>query len=127
MNIQAAAQLSLRNVAKGYGQHIVLEDVDLDVAQGEIVVFIGRSGSGKSTLLRLIGGLEKPSAGTVSFHGRDIGRMSEGERALFRRQSLGFVFQFFNLLPTLTVSENVRLPLELNGATRESATSAAIP
>jgi putative ABC transport system ATP-binding protein len=114
-------RIELRDVGKAYGTQAVLERASLSVQRGEFVVVIGRSGSGKSTLLRLIGGLESPDRGTVLVHGRDLGVMSESERALLRRTSLGFVFQFFNLVPTLTVAENVELPLALNGVPRAEA------
>jgi putative ABC transport system ATP-binding protein len=109
----------LRGVAKAYREgerdRLVLRDVDLDIAPGEIVVLLGRSGSGKSTLLNLLGGIDLPSAGEVEVGGRQLTRLSEHERTLFRRRHIGFVFQFFNLIPTLTVEENLLLPLELAG------------
>jgi putative ABC transport system ATP-binding protein len=114
-------RIELRDVGKAYGSQAVLERMSLSIPRGEFVVVLGRSGSGKSTLLRLIGGLESPDRGTVRVLGRDLGAMSETERALLRRTSLGFVFQFFNLVPTLTVAENVELPLALNGVARAEA------
>ena len=103
----------------------VLRGVSFQVRSGELVAIVGRSGSGKSTLLNLIAGIDRPSGGSVRIGGRDISALNERDRTLFRRASVGFVFQFFNLLPTLTVEENVRLPLELGpgsrGAGRESA------
>lgn len=114
-------RLELRKVAKHYGPQIVLCDVDLDVAAGEFVVFVGRSGSGKSTLLRVLGGLEYPDTGSVLHDGIEITSLDESARARFRRGSLGFVFQFFNLLPTLTAAENVALPLALNGVAQTEA------
>jgi putative ABC transport system ATP-binding protein len=114
-------RIELREVAKAYGPQAVLEHTSLTIQRGEFVVVIGRSGSGKSTLLRLIGGLESPDRGTVLVHGKDLGGMSETERAMLRRTSLGFVFQFFNLVATLTVAENVELPLALNGMPRAAA------
>jgi putative ABC transport system ATP-binding protein len=108
-------------VSKRYGDLVVLDHTDLTIARGEFVVVIGRSGSGKSTLLRLIGGLESPDAGVVCVVGNDLGALKEADRALLRRSSLGFVFQFFNLIPTLTVAENVELPLALNGVARGAA------
>jgi putative ABC transport system ATP-binding protein len=106
--------VELDEVSKSYGAQPILERASLTVARGELVVVVGRSGSGKSTLLRLIGGLESPDRGVVRVDGRDLGTMSESDRALLRRTTLGFVFQFFNLLPTLNVGENVELPLALN-------------
>ncbi len=95
---------------------VVLHDVTTDFARGEFVVLLGRSGSGKSTLLNLLGGIDSPSTGQISIAGSEITRLREHERTLFRRKHIGFIFQFYNLLPTLTVGENVLLPLELNGA-----------
>lgn len=114
MNRTADIHVQLRDIAKGYGGRPILEHADLDVARGEFIVVIGRSGSGKSTLLKLIGGLDRPDRGRVRHAGRDLDTLSERQLALFRRRSLGFVFQFFNLIPTLTVAENVQLPLALN-------------
>jgi len=113
--------IELRAVTKSYGEQVVLDRADLTIARGEFVVIIGRSGSGKSTLLRLIGGLESPDAGVVRVGGNDLGALTEAGRALLRRSALGFVFQFFNLIPTLTVAENVELPLALNGVPRADA------
>jgi putative ABC transport system ATP-binding protein len=110
--------IDLKDVSKGYGQQTVLAHAWLMVPRGELVAIVGRSGSGKSTLLRLVGGLESPDGGTVCVDGLDLGAMTETARALVRRTTLGFVFQFFNLIPTLTVIENVELPLALNGAGR---------
>lgn len=114
MNETSENQIQLLDVSKRYGDQTVLDRASLAIKRGEFVVVIGRSGSGKSTLLRLIGGLESPDRGAVCFAGSDIGAMSESERARLRRQTLGFVFQFFNLIPTLTVAENIQLPLALN-------------
>ena len=93
----------------------VLAGVDLDIASGEFVVVLGRSGSGKSTLLNLLGAMDRPTEGQLTIGGQRIDRLDEAGRTLFRRRHVGFVFQAFNLIPTLTVSENLRLPLELNG------------
>jgi putative ABC transport system ATP-binding protein len=95
----------------------VLHDVTTTFARGEFVVLLGKSGSGKSTLLNLLGGIDSPSTGEITIAGIEITRLAEHERTLFRRKHIGFIFQFYNLLPTLTVGENVLLPLELNGAT----------
>jgi putative ABC transport system ATP-binding protein len=115
------SQIELKSASKRYGDQIVLDRASVAIGQGEFVVVVGRSGSGKSTLLRLIGGLESPDSGAVWFAGRDLGAMTERERAGLRRRALGFVFQFFNLIPTLTVAENVQLPLALNDVSRSEA------
>ncbi|MBU6362074.1 MAG: ABC transporter ATP-binding protein [Chloroflexi bacterium] len=93
---------------------IILNDVTLTFEKGEFVVLLGKSGSGKSTLLNLIAGIDTPSAGEVFLDGKSLTRMSDHERTLFRRTHIGFVFQSFNLIPTLSVLENVCLPLELD-------------
>jgi putative ABC transport system ATP-binding protein len=100
---------------EGGRQHRVLSDLDLEIQRGEFVVLLGPSGSGKSTLLNLVSGIDTPDSGTVEVAGVDLPSLSERDRTLFRRRHLGFVFQFFNLLPTLTVLENLLLPLELKG------------
>ena len=99
---------------EGGQRRTVLHDVSAGFAQGEFVVLLGKSGSGKSTLLNLIGGIDTPSSGTIRFGDRDLTALDEQQRTLFRRRNIGFIFQFFNLLPTLTVIENIMLPLELN-------------
>jgi putative ABC transport system ATP-binding protein len=95
----------------------VLRDVNVAFTKGESVAILGKSGTGKSTLLNLISGVDRADAGTIWLDGCDLTALDEHQRTLFRRQNIGFVFQFFNLIPTLTVWENVALPLELNGAT----------
>jgi len=111
--------IRLEHVTKAYEeagkQRVVLNDVSLSFGCGEFVVLLGKSGSGKSTLLNLIGGIDTPTAGDVWIDGQAITRMNDTERTLFRRRNIGFVFQAFNLIPTLTVRENVMLPLELAG------------
>jgi putative ABC transport system ATP-binding protein len=114
MNGVTSTWIELRNVSKSYAAQRVLQDASLSVERGQFVAIMGRSGSGKSTLLRLIGGLEPADAGIVRVDGTDLTRLSETERAQRRRKGLGFVFQSFNLIPTLTVAENVELPLALN-------------
>jgi putative ABC transport system ATP-binding protein len=118
MSTGTETQIALRHVTKNYVDVSVLDAVNLTIHRGQIVVFVGRSGSGKSTLLRIIGGLERPCAGAVVHAGRDIAAMTERDLANFRRHSLGFVFQFFNLIPTLSVSENIQLPLALLRTTK---------
>jgi putative ABC transport system ATP-binding protein len=120
--VTARPLVELRGVGKGYEEggrrRVVLADVDATIREGELAVLLGRSGSGKSTLLNLVSGIDPPDAGRVIVAGRDLGALSERERTLFRRDAVGFVFQFFNLIPTLTVEENLLLPLELRGAVR---------
>ncbi|MCO6452504.1 MAG: ABC transporter ATP-binding protein [Caldilineales bacterium] len=100
---------------------MVLRGADCDFAEGEFTALLGRSGSGKSTLLNLISGIDKPDQGAIFLQDHDLTAMSERERTLFRRQNIGFIFQFFNLLPTLTALENVSLPLELTGISPRQA------
>ncbi len=111
--------VELEGVAKRYPEgdteRTVLEDVTFSLQAGELAVLLGRSGSGKSTLLNLISGMDTASRGQLRIQGQRMSSLSETERTLFRRRSMGFVFQAFNLIPTLTVEENVRFPLELNG------------
>lgn len=117
--------VELRGVTKTYREgdttRAVLVGVDARIRRGELCVLIGRSGSGKSTLLNLIGGIDVPTSGEIVVDGTDLAQSSEGARTMFRRHHVGFVFQFFNLIPTLTVEENLRLPLELNGRPRDAA------
>ena len=109
--------IQLRGVGKsfvrGNERLDVLKDLDLDVPTGSFEALMGPSGSGKSTLLNLIAGLDQPSAGTLTVAGANLGSMSEGQRAAWRAQNIGFVFQTYNLLPVLTAIENVELPLLL--------------
>jgi ABC-type lipoprotein export system ATPase subunit len=109
-----------KRYSAGEREVLALDDVDLEIAQGELVSLIGKSGSGKSTLLHLAGGLDVADAGRVVFDGRDVGALSIADRARMRRRELGFVFQFFHLIPTLSVLENVELPLLLDGTKRGS-------
>jgi len=115
----APPAVELRQLSKTYregeAERVVLRDVSVTVAAGEIVVLVGRSGSGKSTLLNLVAGIDRPSAGSVAVNGTDLTALDEGARTRFRRRHIGFVFQFFNLIPLLTVEENLLLPLDLNG------------
>jgi putative ABC transport system ATP-binding protein len=104
-----------RSFREGDRVHRVLDGLDLQVAPADSIAIMGRSGSGKSTLLNLISGIDRPDSGAVSFDGREVSALTEPARTLFRRAHIGFVYQFFNLIPTLDVAENVRLVLELNG------------
>ena len=103
-----------RSFREGEREHVVLDGISADFFRGESVAIRGRSGSGKSTLLNLVGGIDAPDAGKVIVAGQDLTAMSERERTLFRRRRIGFVYQAFNLVPTLTVADNIRLVLELN-------------
>lgn len=110
--------ISLSRVSKrfdGKRQVVALDNVDLHIAKGEMVSLVGPSGSGKSTLLNLIGGLDRPSEGDISIDGTLLRVVSDDELTRIRRDKIGFIFQFFNLLPTLSCLENVSLPLHLRG------------
>lgn len=110
---------------QGDSEITALAGVSLEIPRGAFAVIMGPSGSGKSTLLHLIGGLDRPSSGDVLVDGRLIGQMADEEVTLFRRTRIGFVFQFFNLLPTLTALENVTLPFVLDGRPKTQADRAA--
>jgi putative ABC transport system ATP-binding protein len=116
--------VDVRSLTKTYQEgdqeRAVLRGVDFMIRTGELVVLLGRSGSGKSTLLNVISGIDLPTSGEVIIGGTNLTRLSEQERTLFRREHIGFVFQSFNLIPTLTVAENILLPLELNGQTGDA-------
>ncbi len=105
----------------GKRQVTALEDVNLAIERGEMVSIVGPSGSGKSTLLNLIGGLDRPSSGEIRIDSRALGGLADDELTRVRREKIGFVFQFFNLLPTLSCLENVALPLHLQGWPRKKA------
>ncbi len=111
------AQLELRGVKKAYGAAEVavpvLDGVDLEVEKGEILVILGPSGSGKTTLLNLVAGIDRPDEGEVLVGSRDLAGLSDDELTRYRRTRVGYIFQFFNLLPTLTAKENVAVSLEL--------------
>jgi putative ABC transport system ATP-binding protein len=111
--------LAIENLHKNFwlGSQVIraLDGVSLSVARGELAAIMGASGSGKSTLLHLAGGLDLPDDGTVRVEGRDLTRMSDRQRTLFRRQRMGIIFQAYNLLPTLTAEENVAVPLLIDG------------
>jgi len=104
---------------------VALDDITLDIPTGELVSIIGPSGSGKSTLLNLIGGLDRPSSGDIRVDGDTLGGLSDDALTKVRRDKIGFIFQFFNLLPTLTAAENVGLPLHLRGWARSKVDARA--
>jgi len=104
----------------------VLDGVSFDIHQGEFLALLGASGSGKSTLLNLLSGIDKPDRGSIVIDGADITRLSDTRLTRFRRERIGIVFQFFNLIPTLTVLENITLPKELGGARRHSVEPRAL-
>jgi putative ABC transport system ATP-binding protein len=104
-----------KSYAEGRARRVVLSDVAFEVAPGECIALLGRSGSGKSTLLNLLAGIDRPDTGDVRIAGQSVVTMGEPALTLLRRRHIGFIYQFFNLIPTLTVAENLALPLELNG------------
>jgi putative ABC transport system ATP-binding protein len=114
-----------RQLGKGFFEggrrRVVLDGLDLEVNHGESIALLGQSGSGKSTLLNLLCGIDVPDTGTIALGNTQLNMLSERARTLFRRRSIGFVFQFFNLLPTLTVIDNVMLPQRLNGISARRA------
>jgi putative ABC transport system ATP-binding protein len=122
--------VELRGVVKSYRagdvEVPVLRGVDLEVAKGEVLAVLGPSGSGKTTLLNLAAGIDRADAGTVTVGGRELGSLDDGALTAYRRAHVGYVFQFFNLLPTLTALENVAVALELLGRTDPAAAASAL-
>ncbi|NWF98287.1 MAG: ABC transporter ATP-binding protein [Nitrospirae bacterium] len=106
--------IKLEHVDKYYGSFHVLKDISFEVGKGEFLSIVGRSGSGKSTLLNIIGGMDKAESGKVIVDNEDISSYSDDKLTLYRRRKVGFIFQFFNLLPNITVFENISMPLILN-------------
>lgn len=123
--------ICLEDLSKSYQEgsrtRLVLQDADATFRRGEFVAILGKSGSGKSTLLNLISGIDRVDSGRVLIDGQDLTAMSENDRTLFRRRKIGFIFQFFNLISTLTVLENVVLPAELSGCSPHEARRLAEP
>jgi len=122
--------LRLSGVCCGYREagawREILKGADLEVWAGEQIALLGPSGCGKSTLLHLVGGLDVPRSGSILFGGVDLAGLGEPARSLWRRRQVGFIYQFFNLIPTLSVLENVLLPLELNGAVGKAGRDTAL-
>lgn len=121
--MSAAPLVQISHLAKSYRRGVqtvpVLTDISLDIGEGEFVALMGPSGSGKSTLLNLIAGIDRPDSGTLHVAGLDITRLPEAELADWRAANVGFIFQFYNLMPVLTAFENVELPLMLTRLTRK--------
>src|SRR5215208_5938840 len=119
------AFLRFHDLSKSYYEgdlrRIVLQNAHAEFRSGEIIAIVGKSGSGKSTLLNLISGIDAPDSGQIWVDGQDLTSLTERDRTLFRRAHIGFIFQFYNLIPILTVGENVSLPLELNRVPRPNA------
>ena len=117
--------LQTKNLKKYYGsgdtQVRALDGVDLQVENGEFVAIVGTSGSGKSTLLHMLGGLDRPTSGSVVVDGRDLSTLKDEELTVFRRRKIGFVFQAYNLVPVLSVYENIVLPIQLDGGKLDTA------
>lgn len=111
--------VKVENLTKKYGKGenevIALNNVSLTIEKGEFVAIIGSSGSGKSTLLHLIGGVDRPTSGKVFVDGKDIYQLNDDNLAIFRRQNIGIIYQFYNLMPILNVKENITLPCDLDG------------
>ncbi len=116
-----------KSFQEGSQTRLVLQEAGATFPRGEFTAILGKSGSGKSTLLNLISGIDQPDSGAICINGQELTALSERRRTLFRRDKIGFVFQFFNLIPTLTVIENIILPAELSGNTRQQARQRALP
>lgn len=111
--------LKSKNLTKYYGENEnlvkAIDNVNISIKKGEFVAIVGKSGSGKSTLLHMLGGLDNPTSGDVIIDGQNIGKMKEDDLAIFRRKKIGFIFQYYNLIPSINVWENVVLPIGLDG------------
>jgi len=123
--MEQRAIVQIRDLVKNYTEggrtRTVLDHVDADIYEGEFFVMLGKSGSGKSTLLNMLSGIDAPDGGRVLIDGTDITGLSDTKQTLFRRDNIGIVFQFFNLIPTLTVIENITLPHELRGKSKKES------
>jgi len=124
------AILQVKDLTKSYGKGdttvTALGGVSFSVEKGEFVAIVGASGSGKSTLMHLIGGVDRPTSGSVTVDGQDIFTMNESELAIFRRRNIGLIYQFYNLIPTLTAEENIMLPRLLDNRKPDAAKLAAL-
>ena len=122
--------IDLKNISKGYNRGgtkvSVLENISFKIRQGEFLALMGPSGSGKSTLLNLIGGIDVPDEGSICINSLDITRLSESELSRWRAENIGFIFQFYNLIPVLTALENVELPLQLSTLGKEERREKAL-
>lgn len=111
--------IETKNLCKSFNigneQMTILNDINLTISKGDFISIMGPSGSGKSTLLYLLGGLDKPTSGSIEINGQDLAQLNDHQESKMRRQDIGFVFQFYNLIPNLTVEENVMLPMLLDG------------
>ncbi len=107
--------IKIKNLYKFYGTQLVLKNINLEIQKGEFISIMGSSGSGKSTFLNLIGGMDLPDRGEIIVNQHDITKFNDEKLTKYRRKKIGFIFQFFNLLPNLTVFENIQMPLLLNG------------
>ena len=116
----------LKNVCKRYGANEILKNVSLQIGEGEFVSVRGKSGAGKTTLLKILGLLEEADEGEVNILGQTISRLNDEQKSFIRLHSIGFIFQFFNLIPTLTVIENIELPLALAGKSKKERRERAI-
>ena len=127
--IPSSAIIQIRDLQKSYDEGDrtlrVLDAVNLDIRAGEFFALLGASGSGKSTLLNLLSGIDQPDSGSIAIDGINITALNDTQLTLFRRDNVGIIFQFFNLIPTLTVLENITLPQELGGLRRSEAEAAA--
>jgi putative ABC transport system ATP-binding protein len=117
--------IQISGLTRTFGSTRVLDGVDLTIAPGECVALVGRSGAGKSTLLHLLAGIDRPDSGGVRYDDADLTALDEDRRTAFRRRHLGLVFQSYNLVPSLTALDNLRLPLELNGVAARDARARA--
>ncbi|MBC9717610.1 ABC transporter ATP-binding protein [Streptomyces sp. TRM66268-LWL] len=126
MTAPAGSLLSAQDLRKAYGPTNALDGAHFSIHPGEVVAVMGPSGSGKSTLLHCLAGIVPPDSGVITYNGRELSAMSDGERSALRRSDFGFVFQFGQLVPELSCVENVALPLRLNGAKRKEAERTAL-